>query len=110
MTEDELLSAVIELATFAGYRCHHVRPAWSRKGYRTPLQGHAGFPDLCLCGHKRLILVELKSDDGKVSPEQWLWIDALTLAGVEAYIWRPEDWEDGTIAKALGCGGGVIRR
>ena len=108
MTESELLAAVLELAAFAGFRCHHVRPAWSQRGYRTPLQGDKGFPDLCLCGHKRLLIVELKSEDGEVTPEQWLWIEALTLAGIEAYIWRPDDWADGTIAKALGCEGRVV--
>jgi len=50
-----------------------------------------GFPDLVLCRAPRLIFAELKSDNGRVTPDQWQWIDELGSCGPpEAYVWRPE--------------------
>lgn len=51
----------------------------------------AGFPDLVIVGNA-VIFVELKSQRGRVSPEQQAWLDALMRAGVEAHVWRPDDW------------------
>ena len=46
MTEDELLTAVLELAKFAGWRVCHFRPARTAMGWKTAIQGHKGWPDL----------------------------------------------------------------
>lgn len=108
MTEDELLSNVLELAKFAGWRVCHFRPARTVKGWRTAMQGDLGFPDVALVGHGKFLLAELKSSKGNTSPDQDCWLKALTVAGVECHIWFPDDWLDGTIAKILGCEGGVI--
>lgn len=61
-----------------------------------------GFPDLVLCKqangnvaqglHKQgLLFVELKSERGRLRPEQEIWIEALRSAGQEVYVWRPSD-------------------
>ncbi len=111
MTESALLRAVIELARAAGYRVAHFRPAKTGKGWRTTVQGDGtGFPDLILCGRGRCIVAELKSDRGTETREQTDWLHAFADADVETYLWRPANWRDGTIAKALGCAGNIICR
>ena len=54
-----------------------------------------GEPDLRMCRDDRYILAELKSEDGVATPEQR---EALKILGrckaVEAYLWRPSDWDD----------------
>lgn len=57
----------------------------------------AGFPDCVMVRIEpgpRLIFAELKSEKGKVTPEQEQWLEALQFIGVEAYLWRPADFDD----------------
>lgn len=60
---------------------------------RFSMGSKAGFPDLVFVRPPRLILAELKSDTGKVTPAQEVWL--ATLARVtrppEVYLWRPSD-------------------
>lgn len=102
-TERQFQDAVIELARALGYLVHHVRPALNRRGrWSTPLQGHPGFPDLVLARPGRLILAELKSERGHLSPWQDEWLAVLTTCpGIEVYVWYPRDWHDGTIEHIL---------
>ena len=95
MTERELQRAVVELARLMGWRVHHTRPALTQRGrWLTPIQGDAGFPDLVLCRPPRLILAELKRVGGKLTAEQQAWLEALqACAGVECYLWTPNDWD-----------------
>jgi len=84
------------LAKLHGWLVMHTRAVEIRPGvWKTPLQGHAGFPDLVLCHERRgVIFAELKSDKGKLSAMQVVWSEALTVAGQEVYCWRPKDIED----------------
>lgn len=95
MTEAALQAAVIELARWAGFLHMHITDSRKSSG--------VGFPDLVLL-HKRtgrLLFAELKSDIGKLSPEQWTWINALREGGTEAFIWRPADLTSGEIRRVL---------
>lgn len=94
MTEAQLQDAIRELAKLRGWMFFH--PYDSRRS--TP-----GFPDLVLV-HPRtgqLLAVELKSVKGRVTDAQTEWLRALSLAGVDARVWRPEDLTNGQIARAL---------
>lgn len=52
----------------------------------------AGFPDLVLVRAERMIVVEVKTDAGRVSDAQREWLGALGLVdGCTAYVWRPRD-------------------
>lgn len=85
-TEADCQTAIIDACKLLGYRVHHCRPAWSAIGYRTPIQGHAGFPDLVIVGHGQIYIVELKRRGNKVSVDQEAWLDALSDAGVWSYV------------------------
>lgn len=91
MTEAELMANVRDLANRIGLRCYHTHD--SRRS-------DAGWPDLAVVG-RRLILRELKTESGRLRPEQAAWIEDLQNAGVDTGVWRPSDWRSGRIAKEL---------
>jgi hypothetical protein len=101
ISEAELTSAIVECAKFFGYRVAHFRPARTRHGWRTPMQGDVGFPDLVMAGFGRLIFVELKSGKGRVAVDQAQWLGLLRDAGCEVYVWRPDDWMAGDVERVL---------
>jgi hypothetical protein len=93
MTERELQAQVIDLARMLGYLVWHCYD--SRRS-------EPGFPDLVMV-HERsgaLIFAELKSTSGRLTPEQDRWLRALALRGA-AFVWRPAELRDGSIARAL---------
>jgi hypothetical protein len=93
MSESDLQASVVDLAGRLDYLCYHTFD--SRRSVK-------GFPDLVLL-HRRsgnLVVAELKSDTGTVTPEQDEWLRAFALRGA-AFLWRPEHWRDGTILRAL---------
>lgn len=96
MKEEALLTLVMHMAKLSGWRRYHVRN--SKAGI---VQGEVGFPDLVLVRGSRVIFAELKREKGRTEPEQVAWLEALLLAGLEIYVWRPSDWLEGRIAKLL---------
>lgn len=62
------------------------------------IQNVAGYPDLTMVrkrnGITRVIFAELKMRNGIVSDEQKIWLELLSGAPVEVYVWYPKDWED----------------
>ncbi len=93
ITEADFQRRVIDLARVLGYRVAHFRPARTAKGWRTALTGNPGWPDLVLLKQGRLILAELKSEKGKLAPDQAQWLAELSMVpGVLSVTWRPSDW------------------
>lgn len=72
---------VVEAARNLGWTYFHVTDS-----RRSP----SGWPDLALV-RERLVMVELKRADGKTSVAQDRWLALLAKAGVEVYVWRPQD-------------------
>jgi hypothetical protein len=93
MKESYFQSQVIMLARLHGWLVMHTRAVEIRPGvWKTPLQGHAGYPDLTLAHKTRgVIFAELKSDIGRLSEKQELWLSTLNDAGMEHHVWRPKD-------------------
>lgn len=85
VSEADFLATVIELATLCGWLVYHTYD--SRRS-------QAGFPDLVLVRGGRLVFAELKTAKGPVRPAQQRWLKELEASGVEAFIWRPKDWEE----------------
>lgn len=71
----------------------HFRPAWTGRGYRTPIQGDGeGFPDLVILTRSHRVLYrELKSDTGRLSRAQREWLERLERCGQDVGVWRPGD-------------------
>ncbi len=120
MSEDELLGYVINCAKAEGWLIFHPRPARKKDGtWYTATQGDKGYPDLTLVHREsfQLLIVELKSSKGKISPEQEEWINTLRSAAtwinefcrpvVDRHhmmlveVWRPIDLLSGEIEQIL---------
>jgi hypothetical protein len=84
--------AVVDLAHWNKWLVHHARPAQTNKGWRTAIQGDAGFPDLVMAKGSRVVVAELKSDTGRVSPHQAEWLARLSHALTDVHVWSPKDW------------------
>ncbi len=82
MSERDLREQVRSLCKVFGWRL-----AFTQYSIRSP----KGFPDLVLCRPPRVVYAELKSEKGKVTPEQSAWLEDLRARRQEVYVWRPTD-------------------
>ena len=92
---------IVASARLLGWRVAHFRPAWTQRGWRTAGSYDAqGWPDLVLV-RERVVFAEVKTDRGRLRPEQEGWLGSLRHAGAEVYVWRPEDWTSGEVEDVL---------
>jgi hypothetical protein len=122
MTEADLQRLVTDMATVLGWSWVHFRPAQTKHGWRTPVEGPlgAGWPDLVLLRvrDRRLIFAELKREKGQVSADQAAVLAGLvelcgtigdfraadgcsSYARVEVWVWKPSDLTEGRIQAVL---------
>ena len=120
MTEAELQASIIDLARMGGWLIHHDRPArtpGAARGWRTAVEGHAGYPDLALARGglaPRVLWLEVKGPGGRLTIEQQAWARVLGSSGDEALDWatmlaghgryavaRPQQWHDGKLQQLL---------
>ena len=73
---------------------HAKRQAWKCYHTHDSRRSAAGFPDLVLIRNGKLMVVELKTDVGRVSAEQATWLELFAECGVPAMTWRPKDWPE----------------
>ena len=90
MSEKTLSQRVVELARARGWKVARW-PTWRATGT------DPGVPDLLLARDGRVILAELKTQKGSLSPAQREWLAA---AGA-CFIWRPIDLLDGSLDEVL---------
>lgn len=83
LTEKEWMAQGVSLAKQMGWKRYHT--------YRSD-RSEPGWPDDALV-RERLILVEWKTEKGKLSDAQKDWIRALLNAQVEVYVCRPRHLE-----------------
>ncbi len=85
LTEKEWERQAIGLAKTLGWHCYHtLRSKGSQPGY----------PDWTLV-RDRVVFLELKREDGRLTDAQRVWLKALALVeGIEAYCWWPSDWAE----------------
>lgn len=86
ISEKDLAATVIEMARAYGWL---VAGVVDQRVYARRFS--AGVPDLMMVRGKRLVFAELKSQRGKVTPEQQEWLSALVVTGAEVYLWQPQD-------------------
>ncbi len=94
ITEQELQATVIEVLEAAGWRVFHVSDSRKevRDGETYRLVGDpqaAGYPDLSASRSGDALWAELKSQRGKLEPEQVEWLD--DLPPHRACVWQPRD-------------------
>jgi hypothetical protein len=84
VSEEEWQGIVLKLAGLYGWALtYHTHDS---------TRSNPGWPDLVL--HRppgELLIVELKTDTGRVSKAQQTWLAALACSGVETAVWRPRD-------------------
>jgi hypothetical protein len=86
VSEHDLTTYVRDLAKVFGWRRYHT---WLAK------HSPAGFPDEVLVRPPRLVFAELKSETGKLTPDQEEWLEELRqVPGVEVFVWRPSDMDE----------------
>lgn len=85
-TEKAFMAQVVEAAKLFGWLAWHpFLSKWSARG----------FPDIVLVRPPRVVFAELKSEKGKLTPDQERWLDLLgACPGVERYAWWPRDLDD----------------
>ena len=84
LTEKRFLAQVRWYARLRGWRTYHTLTS---KG------SEPGFPDLVLARDGVLLIAELKTDTGRLTPEQAAWLSSFRACGIAASVWRPADWE-----------------
>lgn len=87
LTEAQLSGLITDLARLGGWTLRYHTHTSKRSAF--------GYPDWTLaCPERRaLLFCELKSEAGRVRPEQAAWLNALReVETVRAELWRPSDW------------------
>jgi hypothetical protein len=93
VTETEFQALVVDLAHLTGWQTMHVRPAQTANGRHLTPTTCVGWPDLTLWRPGQHLIRELKTDRGRLTPAQADVLDSLRLAGIDADVWRPRDWD-----------------
>lgn len=83
ISERDFQAEVLRLAKRHGWLSYHTHD--SRRSAK-------GFPDLVMVRPPQLLFAELKTNTGKLTPEQQDWLDHLNASGAVACVWRPKDW------------------
>lgn len=89
LSEADFQTIVLDYAKLRGWLVCHVRPAKTNKGWRTPIEGDPGLPDLIMARNGKVILAELKSHGGRATPMQRQWLEA---SG--GHLWSPSWWPE----------------
>lgn len=94
MSEAVLQARVLAHARVLGWMAYHTHD--SRRS-------QPGFPDLVLVSERqgRVLYRELKTERGRLSDAQRVWLRALTAAGQDAGVWRPMDLFTDRVTQAL---------
>lgn len=100
MSETTWQAHVVGFARDYGWKVFHDQATNTRRrcvacgAVRRGPRNQKGFLDLLLIRGSRLIVAELKSEDGVVSPDQEEWLAAWRgVPGAEVFVWRPSDRE-----------------
>lgn len=96
ISETAFQRTIVGMAHALGWSCMHVRRSKVRNDRWATATSIPGWPDLFMwhTGQHRTIAVELKAQDGRVTPEQAEVLAQLKAAGIETYVWKPSDADE----------------
>lgn len=83
--ERQFMNAVMSNARQLGYLAHHNEIAQGSE---------SGFPDIVICGHGILRVIETKGPRWRIDPKQQRWIDELVYADQHARFAWPDDFDE----------------
>lgn len=83
-TEKQLLEKVRQVALLTGWRFYH---SWNS------MHSAKGFPDCCLAKKGKILFLELKTENGRLTPEQADWLDQLRFGCYMTRVIRPADFD-----------------
>jgi hypothetical protein len=90
VTEEDVQRVIVETAQWKGWLVHHLRPARTKKGWRTAIIGDPGFPDLVLARPGRItFFIECKGPRGRFEAGQRAWRSALEHGGGQYILATP---------------------
>lgn len=104
-TEAEIQSTILETAIATNWMVCHFRPARTSSGWRTPVEGHTGFPDLVCARDGHILTLEIKGPRGVLSHEQALWqqhLGAGRIALLEHHLVGPAELDHAITALKTG--------
>lgn len=88
MLEQEFQHIIIKLAEQQGWLVYHVANVRGQLRAKSSV----GFPDLILVKHK-LVAWECKRKGKKASPQQDVWLEALSNIGIESRVITEDDFD-----------------
>lgn len=101
VNENELLANIRQACAAMGILVYHT--------HRSE-RSEPGFPDLVLIGSHGVHFRELKTDKGKLTSYQQHWMTSLLTVGVDAGVWRCEQWPDQIMRELKLMGANQVRR
>lgn len=93
MSEREFQDQVVRLAKLLGWKVAHFRQGRTARGWRTPMTGDVGWPDLVLARNGTVLFRELKVN-ARPTEAQRDWLTALAAGGLDAAVWTADDWPE----------------
>lgn len=95
MREADFATQLVDLANRCGWKHCHVRRTIGKGRRWTTGTSVKGWPDYYLWHPQAQdsLFVELKANDGHLSPDQVEVIASLRKAGLEVHVWAPRDAE-----------------
>lgn len=84
-SEREFQQAVVDLARLNGWLVHFV---WNSR------HSPSGWPDIFAVRDSEIVVLELKTERGRVTESQRRWLLAFQTAGISARVYRPSDWDE----------------
>jgi hypothetical protein len=96
ITEKAFQATIVQAARYAGWRVYWV---WNS------MHSPKGWPDVVCLKDGRILIYEVKTEQGRIRPEQLECLALLQAAGIPARIVRPSDF-DSVFAELQDAGNG----
>ncbi len=102
ISESDFQEVVGDMLTSFGWRWIHSRAARRKgEGWIVPVSGNStkGWPDVFAIRDTDVLVLELKSERGRLTEDQRGWITVFRVAGIDAHVIRPSDldWLEGRL-------------